>query len=64
LEDFALEPLATGHAMGLRVLHAIARPETCAPAMKRRCSIIREKLGAEVVARIDKRTGSPEGDRQ
>jgi hypothetical protein len=63
LEDFALEPSAVGHAAGLRVLKAITQPSTTSPAIKRHRSIIREKLGDGVVARIDGRVWPPEGDK-
>src|SRR5262249_14121865 len=60
VEDFALEPSAVGHAAALRVLNAITQPETTSPAMKRPWTMIREKLGDEVVARIDGRVRPPE----
>jgi|SRR5947207_4744861 len=61
LEDFALQPSAIGHAAGLRVLNAVAQPGKIGPTVKRRWSLIREKLGDEVVARINSRARPAKG---
>jgi hypothetical protein len=64
LADLAIEPSAIGHVAGMRVLLGITQPDKFWLEMKRLWSIIREKLGPQMVARIARRAAAPEGSRE
>jgi hypothetical protein len=64
LEDFDIPPLAWGHSVASGVLQAVAEPETVRPILKQLGSSIREKLGSESVALIERRVALETGERK
>jgi len=64
LEDFAIPPLAWGHSVASGVLQAVAEPETVGPILKQLGSSIREKLGPESVALIERRAAPETGEQK
>jgi hypothetical protein len=64
LEDFDIPPLAWGHSVASGVLQAVAEPETVGPILKELASSIRERLGSESVALIERRVAPATGERK
>ena len=64
LESLAVPPLAWGHSVASGVLQAVAEPETVGPILQQLGSSIREKLGPESVALIERRVAPATGERK